>query len=276
MTHYRNLTPYGYFIEPPTPTYPMTIPAANVNAGDLVSVSINRIWLRRLSDVASYMDQPDTWTGTPAEIAAARDQSRKLMQMLLEGSQAVSNIIGSIMPIVTATTPQNMLLCDGTQYLRVDYPELYAALNQELIVDPDHFLVPDLRNRFAVGTGTRPLMATGGAETHTLNRFELPIHKHVTQEHSHEIADHTHTSPAHNHEVPSFETPVQIPTGPGSGYWTWATPSESKLTSDVAVSINPASLTMTPSQLDTFDAGSEQPHNNMPPYIALAYAIVAR
>jgi len=89
MAHRRNLATIDVVYNEPIPTYPMTIPAAGVGAGELVSICANRTWLRRVADVISYMDQPDTWTGTPAEIATARDESRKLMQMLLDAEECI-------------------------------------------------------------------------------------------------------------------------------------------------------------------------------------------
>lgn len=73
------------------------------------------------------------------------------------------------------------LLCDGTTYLREDYPELYARLTVEtspLIIDADNFSVPDLRGKFRLGSDAGDL-ATGGAATVTLTEAQIPAHTHT-------------------------------------------------------------------------------------------------
>lgn len=73
-----------------------------------------------------------------------------------------------------ATCPAGFLECDGTSYLRADYPALYAAIGTvHGTADGTHFNVPDHRGRFARGydhgasrdpdKATRTAAATGGA-----------------------------------------------------------------------------------------------------------------
>jgi microcystin-dependent protein len=85
--------------------------------------------------------------------------------------------IGGLIPYTSQTQPADFLLCDGSQYLRVDYPELYALLDPVFIVDPDNFVVPDLRERMVIGDGTVISFGTAaGNQTHTLGVNELPDH----------------------------------------------------------------------------------------------------
>jgi microcystin-dependent protein len=95
-------------------------------------------------------------------------------------------IIGTIIPYATAAVPIGCLACDGTQYNRVDYPALYAALHAAFKTDADHFVVPDLRDRTIIGIGSSPgagfsarsMKDTVGAETHALTIAEMPAHTH--------------------------------------------------------------------------------------------------
>lgn len=88
-------------------------------------------------------------------------------------------MIGWIFPVATATYPDNMLPCDGTTYNRVDYPNLYAVLDNAFILDADTFKTPDLENRTIVGSGD--LYTVGqlfGEAEHTLIIDEMPSHQH--------------------------------------------------------------------------------------------------
>lgn len=70
------------------------------------------------------------------------------------------------------------LLCDGSQYNRVDYPDLYDFLVDTIyIVDADTFNVPDLTEVFILGSET--VGGTGGEATHTLVTDEMPSHLHI-------------------------------------------------------------------------------------------------
>jgi len=103
-------------------------------------------------------------------------------QLLFE---AKTPMIGQLMAYITADPPPNVLPCDGSSYLRVDFPDLYAVLDSAFIVDADHFAVPDLRGRTIIGAGdgsgltTRSVAATGGEEQHQLSEGELAAHVHA-------------------------------------------------------------------------------------------------
>lgn len=93
-----------------------------------------------------------------------------------------------------ALAPAGYLLCDGTSYLRADYPDLFAAIGTAYgAVDGTHFNVPDLRGRVPLGSGTgdavdataHALGAKAGAETHALVVTELAAHTHVITDAGH-------------------------------------------------------------------------------------------
>jgi len=93
--------------------------------------------------------------------------------------------IGTVFATAAASVPPYSLLCDGSTYARVDYPDLYAVLDTAFIIDADTFSVPDLRGRVILGTGTGGGLSsyatgdTGGEESHTLSTGELPSHSHT-------------------------------------------------------------------------------------------------
>lgn len=109
------------------------------------------------------------------------DETVALATELLECYWSINKMIGSVVAYAGATIPDNMLLCDGTQYARADYPDLYAALASCYVIDADYFTAPDLGGVFVMGTDTNE-GETGGSATHTLTTDEMPSHHHVYQE----------------------------------------------------------------------------------------------
>jgi len=102
-----------------------------------------------------------------------QEQKSQLELELMTESQ-----IGHITPTM-AEPKANELLCDGSQYDRVDYPELYAILESEFIDDANTFHVPDLRNSFVVGAGDNyDPDDSGGADSISLSVAELASHRH--------------------------------------------------------------------------------------------------
>lgn len=161
-------------------------------------------------------------------------------------------MIGAIFPFASADTPENMLLCDGSTHLKSDYPLLYDALDPVFIVDSTHFVTPDLRANVVVGSGATlagygVLIPgdTGGQAQVTLSSDEMPAHSHSTNPHSH--SEITAIATVING---GLEAPAASAT-PSFGVTGGASPS-------------------------TNSTGGGAAHDNVQPFIALKYGIVAR
>lgn len=159
--------------------------------------------------------------------------------------QLMHPLVGLIMPVCTQALPEGTLLCDGSTYSRADYPNLYDALDPYYHMSPDSFSVPDLRGKFVLGPdASHPVNSDGGSFEHVQTLSEL--------------ASHTHTSPPHTHtEITAIGTVVSIGLEP---------PVPSAL----------PSAGVTGAAVVTIDnAGSSEPMNITPPFVALRYVVVA-
>lgn len=155
-------------------------------------------------------------------------------------------MIACIIPYVSASAPNHTIPCDGAHYSRVDYPLLYAAIDPVFILDADTFFTPNLIGKFPLGAtiiGAYTIGSTGGEVDHTLTVSELPSHSHTDTGHAHGEG-------------------TSIPTVINGGL---EAPAPSATPSVGTTGIASANLTST---------GGDMPHNNMPPFTAIKYAII--
>ena len=181
-----------------------------------------------------YLTARFNWISKTVVNDSISDSEWDTLQAYVDGLlfEAKIPMIGMIFPLVTIDPPPNVLPCDGSTYLRVDYPNLYDVLDTPFIVDSDHFIVPDLRNRTIIGAGDLFTNADiGGESTHTLDVSEIP---------------------SHDHTIPLTTTTLAVEPG------------------EVAV-LSPVPLFTS----NTGATGGDGSHNNMQPYYALNYGIIA-
>jgi microcystin-dependent protein len=199
---------------------------------------------RELLDCLRDMILDDNWVQVGAVTVADAVQAATTMYW------SVETMIGQVIPYVTAVRPDNTLDCDGTEYAITDYPALAAVLDSAYFTDSAHFRVPDFRGRIPIGTGTgdaltpRAVNATGGEETHQLSEAEMPAHYHTDTGHMHSIHSHIPGLALAPGELP-VDCPNPFPEGTSSGN---------------------AAIT---------SAGESNAHNNMPPFVAVKWAVIA-
>jgi len=160
--------------------------------------------------------------------------------------ELMSGLVGAILPHVLGSVPDlNLLPCDGSTYLKADYPLLYDAIDPIYIIDATSFRVPDLQDRFPMGeSGTRSIDDTGGSETVTLTESEIPSHSHTNAPHSH-----------------SEITATPFPTLVGAGAPAVYAVSGVGATGFQGVAID--------------NTGGGQAHENLPPFLVVRWGIVS-
>lgn len=203
-------------------------------------------------------------------------------------------MIGMIVPFISSAPPAGTLECDGSVYATADYPQLAAALDPAFRVDALTFRVPDLRGRTVLGAGAPSGVVaavgdTGGAAAITLTVDQLPAHSHSADPHTHTAPDHAHTSPAHSHTSPPHAHQIFPPIpnldiefvdgAPDIAAGISILPSDTGYTAatidPTAVTINPAAVAIDAATVTINPAGSGQPVDVLPPFVALRYAVIA-
>ncbi len=236
MSALRPINTHGPFIPFMRPA---PVPSAGVGDSPQVSIAFNEAWIPVVFSALKALCRPETWEGTQSEIIQAVKDAHQLFDF-----GGTSMPIGTIVPHVLASLPSNWLNCDGSTHNRVDYPALYALLDSAYVIDADHFKTPDLRGRMPIGVGsgsgltTRAVDASGGTETHVLSVAELATHHHNrNSDGQSELTMWTKTPKNHVYPTGTDQQTVFLTV--------------------------------------TGDAGSSSPHENMSPFRAVKYAVVA-
>jgi microcystin-dependent protein len=146
------------------------------------------------------------------------------------------------------SAPTGWLLCNGAAVSRSTYADLFAVVGTTYGAGDGSstFNLPDLRDRFAVGSGTTySAGATGGAATHTLTEAEMPAHTHSA----------TSTDSGHTHVLPYGDSGGESDGWDGSGNSSTTNTGYANITTTIA------------------STGGGGAHNNLPPYLSLAFII---
>lgn len=164
------------------------------------------------------------------------DKIEKMVASVYE--QIMHPLIGLCFPVITGIIPENCLALDGATHARTDYPALYNLLDAAFVLDADTFFVPDLRSRLPIGAGQG-----SGLSNYAVGQ--------TGGEENHILS--TAEMPTHNHSDHTHGV----------------------VTTLVPVGLVPIS---TPSLAPSFTgaAGGGVAHNNIQPYNALTWAVVAR
>lgn len=124
----------------------------------------------------------DAFSQTAADIAKSVEtigKTQERIDSIIKAKNATA--AGLIYPLASANVPSGFLLCDGAEYSRTEYSELFDAIGT-VYGEGDGsttFNVPNLSTRVPVGIGDGyALGQIGGAETHKLSIDEIPEHQH--------------------------------------------------------------------------------------------------
>jgi len=144
----------------------------------LTSWTVNYKWRQLIASRLLLLAEDDIWQGTVNEIADTVDEANRLIVALYGDVDTMA--LGAIhWYSADGPLPSGWLLCDGTVYDMVDYPDLGSLYGDKYGGDGvDTFGVPDLVGHFIRGTDSSP-GAESGQDQVTLSVAQLPAHTHT-------------------------------------------------------------------------------------------------
>ncbi len=143
-------------------------------------------------------------------------------------------VAGIVVPFAGTVAPAGWLFCDGAEYDQITYPSLFSTIGQTYGGGTGTFCVPDLRYKMAVGAG----QYAGMPDLAVGDTGGSPEHQLTVEE----LA-------AHDHPTQYLVGIAQLGVG------------------------DPVLLPDLFNTGNTGDTGGNQPHNNMPPFLALNWII---
>jgi len=267
---------------------PLTLPTTLMCRRLLFPASIE--FSQLVNGALAELIKPKNFTETEGGLTVA-ETIAAFNEMFSEYLKGCSSMVGQIVTLATLLLPEDMLWCDGATYNRVDYPELYGVIDNAFILTADTFKTPDLVGKFPLGvSGSHAIGTGGGLENVTLSTAEIPSHTHVQNSHDHSVQPHNHSQTNHMHGLtPHTHTFGVRNTATGFGTGQVARGNQNTANSSVTVDANDAAYTdLAPAIiLDTVvnidvatatnqNTGGGGSHTNMPPFLTIKYAIVAR
>lgn len=160
-----------------------------------------------------------------------------------------SPYIGEIRIFAGSFAPVGWAFCDGSVISISENDILFNLIGTTYGGDGQQtFALPDLRGRFPVHFGTSGGLTTvigefSGQEQVTLTSAQMPLHTHVPQ---------------------GTASAATTNTAAGGTWAAWADDPFATPGATPTAALNPAALGT---------AGGNQPHDNMPPYLAVNYII---
>ncbi len=156
--------------------------------------------------------------------------------------------VGEIRMVGFNFAPAGWMLCQGQILSIAEYDVLFNLIGTTYGGNGQTtFNLPDLRGRIPVHMGTGPQGNTyiqgqvAGEETVTVQISQMPAHTHIL----------------------AGQTGAGSQSGPGSGYWA----------SSGLEQFSTATPNNTMASASIRNSGGSQPHDNMPPYLVVNFAI---
>jgi len=174
------------------------------------------------------------------------------------GACEVPPIIGTIIMWASNTIPAGWLLCDGSNYLRDDYPELSLLfpVGGTWGGSASEISLPDFRGRSPMQPTLGTLDDVGkinGAATHTLTTNEIPAHNHAI------------TDPGHAH----------APLSPFTGFFGNRPSGAASVAAGATFSGSMANTASNTTGISTTNTGDGASHNNVHPVLGINFIIYA-
>jgi len=206
-----------------------------------VGVGINPLWLAHILGILEIGTKEYHWL--PDEYHATNQIEEFMRFLTIERLPPM--IIGQVIQGSFQTPPSYLLPCDGSVHYASEFPELFAVIEDAYkLGNGIQFTTPDFIGRFPVGVGQRQSPSNQINYTKGQAGGSQDVILNLSQ------------MPRHRH-------------APTSGVFIITTTSSNGTSSaSMVAGLGGAS--------HTAYEGNDQPHTNIPPYLAINFYIVAR
>jgi tail collar domain len=134
-----------------------------------------------------------TWPAKFTECGEVNiDRAAAAFSAILASVKRSTFMIGAVVAFANLNPPENALICDGTTYTKVAYPQLWEAIDPSMRT-ATHFTVPDLTGRVLAmdgydGTNNHDFGEAYGTGAISQSVFDLATHNHGTHTHAELLA----------------------------------------------------------------------------------------
>lgn len=157
---------------------PLPAALSGVTVQRLIEVDQALLYLVTGALAFAAIKEPLVQTGalTPE---TAQDALNAMIEVYLREAVEMTPV-GAIMFWTMDTPPARWVICDGSGYLKTEYPELFALWGTKYGASPDFFGTPNMRSRFPYGADfVHVLDDEFGEAQHVLTVAEMPAHTHT-------------------------------------------------------------------------------------------------
>ena len=192
---------------------------------------------------------------------------------------------GTIIQYIRETPPTGWYFMNGSVVGRIPNPILFALIGTTYGAGDGTttFNLPDVRGKVLLCStgvgGGYPQASTGGEATHTLITAEIPSHAHPVTDptHSHTMTHgHTTTESPHSHTFGGVTSPAGVsgqPYASGSGWSFNNAGTTGTATTGLTINNFVGSTVAVSTGITIQNSGLDGAHNNLQPYLAVAFII---
>ena len=150
--------------------------------------------------VTEVQDLQQLTTSLQNNITALQNQANTIQSSIIR-------TIGSIIMVMSPTVPPYTLLCNGTLYSTVTYPDLFAVIGYNYGGSSGQFAVPNFQSYFPVGANSnadgipKSNIMTGNGQVGAINTFSVSGAPWVIEGPTQPAFPIINRAPPHNHNI---------------------------------------------------------------------------
>lgn len=247
----------------------------------VINLPNDELWLADFFGALVPLMDVSNWeqhgTLTPQEMA---DKWLEILSSQL-WSLPLAFPVGIIVPFGGTVAPVGWLMVEHVLVSKTTYANLFSVIGTVFGEDTvDEFWLPGTEDVFIRGASPINTVGVGGGQaTVALTVNQLPVHTHTQQSHNHTQQSHNHTQSAHAHAVNGGDSASISVFDGTAGSGTFGAATGTRLVDTFTNTANQTAVNVAQTAVNNAvvavnnNAGNNEPHNNIPPFLTLNYII---